>query len=265
MDWLLKLDAARNVRARRLVPRQPYHVGLDFHGVTAVLATNSQYLVGHIRLGYAYFESSPAESPDVTLLAIEAGEEGFEETSRALLPNRTTPENVVISMESELIFLLRDRPTTAYYTTMNLFGGVVIRLRRRYTCLHAATVSYQNCAAILCGAARCGKTSLTVEMVSRGLDYSSDDVTLVDRDALVVAAFPRASTCGKSIKKSRQTYWPVLDALQDSRLPTRNGSWSTWGGGYLCRWHQTSSASLATKPTIRPTYDRWKRQRHLRD
>jgi len=203
---LLTLDAGRAACARALVPQQPFHVGLDFHGVTAVLATNSGYLVEHIRLGYGYFEAQPAEKPDITVLSLEDGKEHFEASFVSLLPGRKVQHNVVVPLEGELIFLLRDRPSMAYYTTMNLFDGLVVRLRCYYTCLHAATVSSDARAVILCGAARCGKTSLTANLVARGFDYSADDVTLLERKGLAVAAFPRAI----NVREEYQELAPVL-------------------------------------------------------
>ncbi len=211
MHLLLTLDARRVARARPLVFQQPFHVGLDFHGVTAILATNSPYLVEHVRLGYGHFEALPAERPDITLLALEVGQERFEASFGFLLPERKAQDDVVVPLEGDLIFLLRDRPSTAYYTTMNLFGGVMARLRHRYTCLHAASVSREDRAAILCGAARCGKTSLTMNLVSQGFDYSSDDVTLLERKSLQVAAFPRAI----NVREEYQELAPAL--LADAR------------------------------------------------
>jgi hypothetical protein len=192
MNLLLALDEKRAVCARSLVFRQPLHFWMDFHGVIALLATNSSKLVEHVRLGYGYFETQPVAKPDITLLSLEAGQEGFGESFSSLLPGRKAEDNVVVHLEGSLIFLLRDLPSTAYYTTMNLFGGVMTLLRQRYTCLHAASVSREDHAAILCGAAHCGKTSLTTNLISRGFSYGSDDVTLLDHENLRIAAFPRA-------------------------------------------------------------------------
>ncbi|VVB63814.1 Uncharacterised protein [uncultured archaeon] len=192
MNLLLTLDAGRVARARSLVFQQPFHLGLDFHGVTAILATNYLNLVEHVRLGYGHFEAPPVEKPDITLLVLEAGQERFEASFSFLLPGRVAQDNVIVPLEGNLIFLLRDIPSTAYYTTMNLFGGVMARLRPRYICLHAASVSSEDRAAILVGAAHCGKTSLTTNLISQGFNYSSDDVTLLEHKTLRIAAFPRA-------------------------------------------------------------------------
>jgi hypothetical protein len=192
MHLLLTLDEKRAAAARSLLSQQPLHIGLDFHGVTVVLATNSPAVVDHVRLGYGYFEVKPVKRPDITLLVLEAGKERFGENFTALLPGRKADDNIVVHLEGDLIFLLRDLPSTAYYTTMNLFGAVMTLLRHKYTCLHAASVSKGARTAILCGAAHCGKTSLTTNLISQGFSYGSDDVTLLDHKTLNVAAFPRA-------------------------------------------------------------------------
>jgi hypothetical protein len=192
VNVLLALDPQRAARGRDVFSRQPYEVRFDFQGVTAGVATNSRFLVDHLRLGYGSFEASKANSLEVAILGLEAGTDGFERSFATLLPGRSAREHVVVPMQGELIYLLGDRASLAYYTTMNLFGGVVARLRERYTCLHAASVSRRQRGVILCGAARCGKTSLTATMILQGFDYSSDDVTLIERESLEVAAFPRA-------------------------------------------------------------------------
>jgi len=192
MHLLLTLDEKRAAGARSLVSRQPIRTGLDFHGVTVLLATNSENVAEHVRLGYGCFETQPPKNPDITLLVLEAGREGFLESFGTLLPGRKPEDHIVVHVEGRLIFLLRDMPSTAYYTTMNLFGAVMTLLKPRYTCLHAASVSNGARAAILCGAAHCGKTSLTTNLIAQGFSYGSDDVTLLDHKTLAVAAFPRA-------------------------------------------------------------------------
>jgi hypothetical protein len=192
MHLLLTLDPDRAVRGQVLASEQPFQVGLNFHGVSVRLATNSRYLTEHVRLGYGYFEVPVVKSPCISLLALEAGEDGFDTSFDFLLPGRSNRNHVVMSLEGELIYLIRDRETMAYYTTMNLFGSVVALLRQKYACVHAATISRGERGVILCGAARCGKTSLTANLITQGFDYSSDDVTLLSRETLQVAPFPRA-------------------------------------------------------------------------
>lgn len=192
MRALLALDSERAKRGRRLADTQPHRVHLEFHGVHADVATNSTYLAEHVRLGYGRFESTERAGVGFRLLALEARADVLDSELAAVLPGLTLGNHIVMSLPGDLIYLLADRETAAYYTTMNLFGGVMRRLKSRFVSLHAATVVSGMRAVLLCGAARCGKTSVTVSLLARGYDYSSDDVTLVDRRTLRVAAFPRA-------------------------------------------------------------------------
>ena len=197
MNLLLTLDAERARRARELGPRQHLHVRLDFHGVATRLDTNSSYLADHYRLGYGFFEAPPppAGEPHLSQLALEAGGPRYRESFETLLPgreDREDNEHLLVPMQSELIYLIRGLPLLAYYAVNTLFGQVVSLLRDRFACLHAATVSRDGDGLMLCGAARCGKTVLTVLLLQQGLKFSSDDVSLLERDSLEVLPFPRA-------------------------------------------------------------------------
>jgi hypothetical protein len=203
---LFRLDAKRADRACALLPLQAHQLRLDFHGVTVGLATNSKYLADHVRLGYGLFESPAEGTPDVQILTLEAGVEGTDTSLARLFPERVVRDHLVLPTHGDLVYVLRDRELMAYYTTMSLFSSVVISLRRRYACVHAATVSRDGRAVILCGAARCGKTSLTALLIARGYDYSSDDVTLLGRDSLEVMPFPRALNV-------RDEYFELMPAL----------------------------------------------------
>jgi hypothetical protein len=57
--------------------------------------------------------------------------------------------------------------------------------------LHAAVLAGRNGAVILCGASQTGKSTLTVAGVARGLEYLSDDMAILDVDALTVEPFAR--------------------------------------------------------------------------
>lgn len=193
MDLLLSLDPERAGRAEQLRAQQPLRVELNLHGVGARLDTNSAYLADHLRVGYGYFESPGATEPEILLLAVEADPPPDQARQlETLLPGRKDAMHFLIPSRDGPIFLFRQRSLLAFYTVTALFGQAVRRLHPRFACLHAATVAQGGRGLMLCGAARCGKTVLTALLLQRGVEYCSDDVTLLARDSLTVAPFPRA-------------------------------------------------------------------------
>jgi hypothetical protein len=62
----------------------------------------------------------------------------------------------------------------------------------RYLAIHAAAVAGPSGALVLAGAGGCGKSRLCAELVARGFDYLSDELTLVHLDRKNVGPFPRA-------------------------------------------------------------------------
>lgn len=194
MNLLYSLESHLSARVQELERLQALHVKFDFHGVRAAISTNSLYLQDHMKLGYSFFETEGLGEPHVSLLALEAGKPQFVESVASLFPGRKMGDHVLVARQSGLIFTLRTPPLLAYYTVKNLFSQVVFLLRRRFAALHAATLSYKGQGLILCGAARCGKTLLSTLLLEQDCSYSSDDVTLITRETLKVAPFPRALT-----------------------------------------------------------------------
>ena len=194
MNLLYSIDDHRSAQVQELEGRQALHVKFDFHGVRAVIYTNSSYIRDHMRLGYSFFETEALGEPHISLLALEAGEPLFAESLASLFPDRKMDDHVLVAQQLGLIFTLRTPPLLAYYTVKNLFSQVVFLLRKRFVALHAATLSCDGRGLILCGAARCGKTLLSTLLLEQDCSYSSDDVTLITMGSLKVAPFPRALT-----------------------------------------------------------------------
>ena len=145
-----------------------------------------------MKLGYGYFETNENSEPEISLLALEAGEANDEEDFKSLLPGRSVEDHVLVPLELELIYLLHSRSLLAFYVTNTLIGQVMASLQNRFACLHAATASRDGRGLMLCGAARCGKTVLSLLLLQNGFALSSDDVTLVSRSSMKVVPFPRA-------------------------------------------------------------------------
>lgn len=57
--------------------------------------------------------------------------------------------------------------------------------------LHAAAVVREGRAIVLAGPSGCGKTTLVAWLLSRGLDYQSDELVFVSPDGATVQAYPR--------------------------------------------------------------------------
>jgi hypothetical protein len=88
MHLLLHLNKIKISRARLLVKQQPFYVYLNFFGIKTLIATNSHYFTEHIRLGYGHFETPSTENNDVTILALESGQDNFKSSFNFLLPER---------------------------------------------------------------------------------------------------------------------------------------------------------------------------------
>lgn len=79
--------------------------------------------------------------------------------------------------------------------TLRLVAWVLSRQARRsvqhLAVLHAAVLAGPRGAVVLCGGTHTGKSTLTVAGVVDGLEYLSDDMAVVDVDALTVEPFAR--------------------------------------------------------------------------
>lgn len=195
MKLLLTLDGERIARNKNVQEQQPLHIRFEFQGVRIRVCTNSSYLADHLRLGYRFFEAPGSHNEShVSLLALQAGGPQYNKSVRTLFPSRTVRDHVLTSQELGLVFLFNSGPLLLYYSVKVLFGEVIRLLRRRFLAFHAATLAHQGRGLMLCGAARCGKTLLTALLMDKGFGCCSDDVTLLMRSSLKVAAFPRALT-----------------------------------------------------------------------
>jgi hypothetical protein len=78
---------------------------------------------------------------------------------------------------------------------LRLVAWVVSRQARRSVqhlpVLHAAVLAGRSGAVVLCGGTQTGKSTLTVAGVARGLHYLSDDMAILDVDAVTVEPFAR--------------------------------------------------------------------------
>lgn len=207
MKLLLTLDKERTAKSKMLEEQQPLHIHFEFYGVKIHVCTNSSYLANHLRLGYRFFETPDNHNEShISLLALQAGEPQYNKSVKTLFPSRTVRDHVLTAREMGLIFMLDSRALLAYYTVKMLFGQMIHLLRKHFLAFHAATLAYQSHGLILCGAARCGKTLLTTLLMDKDFTCCSDDVTLLTRSHLQVAAFPRALTI-------RRQYESLLTSL----------------------------------------------------
>lgn len=83
-----------------------------------------------------------------------------------------------------------------------------------YFALHAAAVGYRGKAYIFAGRTGAGKTTLSVYLAEKGLDYITDDCVLIHRDNLKVYPFQKAVHLrkgGLNVLKAYGIYPPTVD------------------------------------------------------
>ncbi len=104
------------------------------------------------------------------------------------------------------------------YAYMKIMNSALSKVASHYL-LHAASLSFNGMGLILPAASGSGKTTLTVELLKRGFDFLSDDVTAISRTDCLIHPFPK----GIGILPSTMELCPETELESLKHLPLIGG------------------------------------------
>ncbi|MBU4189453.1 MAG: hypothetical protein KJ886_00450 [Candidatus Thermoplasmatota archaeon] len=192
---------------------------LDFYGVKCEVVSNSTNLIRHITSVYNYFiDNSTVKRNNIRLFAFTNDSPIYEEVMKKIFPHKKFRYNCLIVPNYGLIYMISKYSNLAYYTTACLIHQVEVRLDNRFFLLHAAGLAKDHIGVIIAGEQNCGKTTLTLGLLSRGFKFSSDDVVLFERKTKKVKPFPRMLNIRRDTIETIKELERMLDVEQPFKI-----------------------------------------------
>jgi len=153
-----------------LTEQAPYNTVYRFLDTTVDIRSDSRAFLGLFEHMYSRFRASDGERPQATCAVIER-------------------DSTVIA-DGELL-VVDDPASLAERAYEHILNAIVARIRS-HILVHAGVVSWEDRAAVFPAYSGHGKTTLMLELVSRGFRFLSDEVAAFDRDRRLVVPFPRS-------------------------------------------------------------------------
>lgn len=163
---------------------------MDVHGARIRILSNSDQMLDRFAEGYGFFRV-PGGGDFHDLYALTDDEPGFPgDAARYVAPGSRA--NVLAVPEYGRVYAYAS-PYDLTYAVGSFFTAMVEALLfDRFLIVHGTAVARPGRAGLVfAGALRCGKTTLTLNLVYGGYRFSSDDVVLIDRETLLVHPYPR--------------------------------------------------------------------------
>ncbi|GEM_PF-6750625 len=161
---------------------------LDFFGVGTRIVVPDSFDERHFRYYFGYFVREISEPPAVELHFTTRPDGSF---VKSLLNKETLKVSMV--REGDGPWRIHDMFTDRSTQPSPLPPFQMAAFSSRFTSIHAASVVHPRTgeAALLIGPSFSGKSVLTLELLRRGWGFLSDDMSIIQRDGVVVWAFPR--------------------------------------------------------------------------
>lgn len=171
--------------------REPFRsYCMDVHGARIRIVSNSPQIIERFAEGYGFFRTDD-EGSFHALYAFTEDEEGFPGDAKRYVAAGSRA-NVLMIPEYRRAYAYASAYDLTYAVGSFFTAMVEALLFDRFLIVHGAAVARPGRAGmIFAGALRCGKTTLTLNLIYGGYRFASDDVVLVDRDTLLVHPYPR--------------------------------------------------------------------------
>lgn len=174
----------------------PERLNLDVHGTRISAAATSPDALRRLALVYGAFKATRQGPPDARLALVEAGHPAHARLARLLRPDDPsglTRGHLLIADWHSFALSLRGDTLLHYYASKLLRLHLVARQEPDVLTLHAASIAgRERRGFLLVGEAASGKTTLTLQLIARGLAFGSDDTTVIRRGDRKCLPFPLA-------------------------------------------------------------------------
>ncbi|POF29677.1 hypothetical protein [Roseibium marinum] len=182
--------------AADLFRRLPERLDLDIYGTRIVVKATSSRALRRLRLVYGAFLARDQGPADARLALVELDHAPHGWLAEALRPDdplRIGGGHFLVADWLPFALSLRDETLLHYYASKFLRLHLVACHQPDHLTLHAASLDVGGGHGILLvGEAASGKTTLTLQLLDRGMSFCSDDTTVIRRRDRKCVPFPLA-------------------------------------------------------------------------
>jgi hypothetical protein len=170
-------------------------IRLNFHGARLRIVSNLPTIPALIREGYAFFEEKVGEPQDGgemhPLFALSCDGPGYAAACGLLFGPGFHPPHCMIPLHFGRIYSISNLSYLTYLTGTFFTAIVESLLYENFLIFHGAAVIRDGIGMMFPGALRCGKTTLTLNLLNRGFGFSSDDIILLKKGENRIYPYPR--------------------------------------------------------------------------
>lgn len=165
--------------------------GMDVHGARIKIVSNSEQILERFAEGYGFFATDQGGDDWHELYAFTDDAPGFPGELSAYAA-RGRAANVLVVPEYGRSYAYAT-PYDLTYAVGSFFTAMAEALLfDRFLIVHGAALARPGRPGLVfAGALRCGKTTLSLNLIYGGYRFASDDVVLIDRETLLVHPYPR--------------------------------------------------------------------------
>lgn len=160
------------------------------------IRSDSEAVLSHFNKMYSHFRMSPVEHEIVTYYVIESP---VVEGGQAVIAD-------------DRVYMVPNPDIFSGFAYMTIFNSFIARVENHFL-IHSGAMEYKGNGIILPAAARCGKTTVTLSLISRGFSLYSDEIAAIDRFDHRVYPFPRGLGMREGVEVA-------LDGVNLSKLET---------------------------------------------
>ena len=163
------------------------------------VSSDSPTVLSYFRKMYSHFiieAPEAAEEPVETYYVIEA----------------PVVDGCPVVVADGKVNIVRNRDIFPGFSYMTVFNSFIASLKNHFL-IHSGAVEYKGNGIIIPGAARCGKTTVTLSLIGRGFSLFSDEIAAIHQHDHMVYPFPR----GLGMREGAEI---KLDGVDFSNLDT---------------------------------------------
>lgn len=215
MDRINRLTTGQQRSLDRVLSLAPLAaISLDIHGARIDILSNMDAVIEPIREGYATFRTTSREpGRDGRIhrfVALSADGSNYREAIGSLF-DPPHPAHCLIAESHGRRYDVTDYQTLVYYVGSFFTAAMESVLYDDFLIIHGAALVRGASGIVLPGALRCGKTTLTLNLLNRGFRFATDDIVLIEKESLTVFPYPRPL----NIRHESLAYVEGIEALAD--------------------------------------------------